>query len=302
MNTASRMIVAFAATVMAAGPLAASDDPPSERVIDVEARVIPMSVDGQWLQMEVTPDAPVQPVLSPAAAERLELGGSLVSGVHLVGRTRMRASSNRVRIDFGDGHRERTRAFFFDQPWGEASDGLLNPMALPETVVTYRLRDPVEGEQTIALPLAEHDRAGFHATLTLGNRDIPVLFSFARDETMLTAAAGVLLADAFGGRMSGEAYDVPIELGIARPVRPLVFERQPAMGRLSLGRLVVRTSDTGSVGAIPDDERDPNEIVVENSRREPPLAMWIGREALAHCSSLTFDRAAAEIRLSCENR
>jgi hypothetical protein len=53
---------------------------------------------------------------------------------------------------------------------------------------------------------------------------------------------------------------------------------------------------------VPDDQADPNEIVVmaKNGKIKPLHAIIIGRDDMAHCSSITFDKPAQHIRLSCQ--
>ncbi|MBX7539419.1 hypothetical protein [Qipengyuania sphaerica] len=282
-------------TLSFAGPASAGE----ERVIDVDSRVLAVTVDDEEIPFEIAPDAPNSPVLAAETARRLGLKGSLFKGVHLVGRTKLTARSNRVKIDFGDGERRTRRAFFFESDWHELGGAMINPASLSESVVTYRLRDAASGERVITLPLLENDIAGFHTELVLGEERVPTFFSFARPETMATAAAGALLASGYDGQMTGEARPLEIEFGIARPVRTMKFSGSPALGELRLANIVVRSQDTGSTDAIPDDERDPNEIVVVGGKAKPIRRLWVGTDSLAACSSLTFDREAQEIRLSC---
>lgn len=294
-----RFSYALAASLTLATPLGTSALAAQERVIAVDQRVLPIQIDGQDIAMEIAPDAPASPVLSAETAQRLGLEGSMVQGVHLVGRTKLKAQSNRVKIAFDARKPQTRRAFFFDGDWHGLGAAMINPAALPDSIITYRLRAPAAGERVITLPLLQHDRAGFYTELTFGEDRVPTFFSFARGETMATAAAGAVLANAFAGEMAGPAREIAIEFGISRPVRAMRFAATPMLGGLPLASVVVRTQDTGSTAAIPDDERDPNEIVVTGGKRKPLYRLWVGTDSLSACSSLTFDRAAEEIRLSC---
>lgn len=289
----------LAVALVASMSLSASALAAQERVIEIDQRVLPIQIDGQEVAMEVAPDAPASPVLSAETAQRLGLGGSMVQGVHLVGRTKLKAQSNRVKIAFDADKPKTRRAFFFDGAWHGRGAAMINPAALPERTITYRLRAPADGERVITLPLLQNDRAGFYTEVILGEERVPAFFTFARAETMATAAAGDVLARAFAGEMTGAAREIDIEFGIRRPVRAMRFAAPPMLGDLPLSSVVVRTQDTGSTAAIPDDERDPNEIVVTAGKRKPLNMLWIGTDSLAACSSLTFDRAAEKIRLSC---
>lgn len=283
------------AALTAAVPVAAEEG----RVIDRDERVVPVLIDGEEIAMEIAPDAPNSPVLAAETAARLGLKGSIFKGVHLVGRTKLTARSNRVKIDFGDGERKTRRAFFFDGEWHGPGKAMINPASLPDPVVTYRLGEPREGETIIVLPLVQSDIGGYFTHLTLGEEQVPAFFTFARRETMATAAAGALLADAFYGRLIGDSRRLHIEFGIERPVRPLDFATPAMLGDLPLANVVVRTQDTGSIAEIPDGERDPNEIVVAGSKDKPLKRLWVGTDTLDLCSSLIFDRETAQIRLSC---
>ena len=272
-----------------------------ERIIDASDPVITFVVDGQSAELEVTPDGAGSPVFSSELAKRLELGGSMVEGVHMVGSTKVVAQSNLVRIDMGNGKAKKRRAFFFEGgDWHHRGEGLLGPVSLPEDVITFRLRAAREGEREITLPLIEHERAGFHTKLPVGDNYIPTLISFERAETMANASAGAILAQAYGARMEGAARDMHIELGIHRPVRSLAFAKPLLLGELPVHDVVVRTQDTGSTAAIPDENSDPNEIVVAGGKMKIAPRLWIGTASLEHCSSVSFDRPAQLVRLSCK--
>ncbi len=224
----------------------------------------------------------------------------MVKGKHMVGRTAVSASSNMARIDYGDGDKVKNRMFWFERDWTEIAEGRMGPALLPAQTVSYRLGEARSGERTIILPMLTHGRAGLRAEITINGTTIPVVFTFDRPETMVTAATGALLASAYGGRMSGEARDAKLEMGFSRPVRSMEFDTPITIGELLLRDVVVRTTDTGSTARIPDEDQDPNEIVVTAESKQKPLhGIFIGTASFANCSSLSFDKARNEIRLSC---
>ena len=271
-----------------------------ERVIAADNPIIEFVIDGQTAAMEVTPDGAGSPVLSDALAQRLGLEGSMLAGVHMVGTTKVTAESNLVRIGIGEGKPKKRRAFFLDTgEWHHRGEGYVGPSFLDDDIVTYRLRAPQADEREITLPLVEHKRAGFYTRWPIGDTYIPTFFTFARPESMASASAGAVLAQAFGARMEGESRTMHIELGIHRPVRDLVTPDRLMLGELPLKDLVVRTQDTGSTAAIPDEDSDPNEIVVAGGKAKIAPFLWIGTASLERCSSLSFDREAQVIRLSC---
>lgn len=287
----------LAAVTLVSADMAAAQ----ERVIDADNPVIEFTVDGETAALEVAPDGGGSPVFSAALAKRLGLEGSMLEGVHMVGTTEVTAESNLVKIDLGDGKAKKRRAFFFDtEEWHHRGEGMLGPSALTDQTITYRLRAPQEGEREITLPLVEHKRSGFYTRFQIGENFIPTFITFERPETMANATAGAILAQAFGARMEGESRDMHIELGIHRPVRALVVPNGLMLGELPVKDIVVRSQDTGSTAAIPDENSDLNEIVVAGGKIKIAPRLWIGTASLEGCSMLSFDRSAELIRLSCK--
>ncbi len=273
---------------------------PSVAELDAGNPVAPIVVNSRATLMEIAPDGPSTPVINPAVAAELGLKGSMVGGLHMVGRTAVRASSNVARIDYGDGKAVRNRVFWFERDWGRIAEGRMGPGMMPQAVVTYRLRAPAPDERMITLPLVDQGRAGLLTETVINGEPIRVIFTFDRDETMATASTGALLAAAHEGRMVGDAYDTRLELGFDRPVRRMEFAAPVQIGGLALRDVVVRTLDTGSIAGIPDDQQDPSEIVVMASGKKKPVhGIYVGKASLAGCSSLTFDKPNREIRLSC---
>ncbi|TMM48410.1 hypothetical protein [Qipengyuania marisflavi] len=293
--TACKPVLACLAALLSSAVLA-QDTPAIELAAPATATIV---IDGQDVLVEIAPDGASNPIVDPAVAAELGLKGGFVDGIHLVGRTRIKADSSLERVDFGDGKAKKRRVFWFDRPYGTVAQGRVSPYALPHSVITYRLRGTVAGEHEIVLPLFSHNRGGLYTKLLVGDDYVPTYFTFDRAETMVTAAAGALLSEKFAGRMAGEARPMTLELAVERPVRAMVFAQPVMLGALPLANLVVRTQDTGSTADIPDDERDPNEIVVTAGKGKPMHRLFVGPDSLAACSTLTFDKQAEEIRLSC---
>ncbi|MBV7257610.1 hypothetical protein KCG44_12530 [Pacificimonas sp. WHA3] len=127
-----------------------------------------------------------------------------------------------------------------------------------------------------------------------------MIFTFDSPETMVTASTGAVLAHTYRGRMVGDPRPVNLEMGFERSVREMDVERPIQIGQFALHNVVVRTRDTGSTRGIPDDDHDPNEIVVTGNRKKTAThGIVIGTENLADGSSLTYDKAAMTIRPSC---
>lgn len=125
-------------------------------------------------------------------------------------------------------------------------------------------------------------------------------FDPGRRRTVATASAGSLLANAFGGQLSGTTEPVDIAFGIRRPVRTLHLQRPLLIGPIPLYELGVRTNDFGSVDGIPEVGGDPDEIVVVAHGKKPRVEqIKVGADVLDRCSWIAFDGRARQIRLSC---
>jgi hypothetical protein len=127
---------------------------------------------------------------------------------------------------------------------------------------------------------------------------------------LASAATGAAIAAAYGGRLSGETWDEPIAFGVTRPVRLLTLERPFVIGPFAFKQIAVRTRSSrdaaGSGEAIAEAEDqsslDPQEIIVEalgKKAKKPAFTFAIGRTSLQQCASITFDKAARKISLSC---
>ena len=121
-----------------------------------------------------------------------------------------------------------------------------------------------------------------------------------RRVTLATAGAARLLSQAYGGELTGAAFAIRADFGIDRPARHLVLKSPFVVGGLTIRQVDVRTADYGSVTGIADANADPSEIVV-TAGKKTKARYWLtlGADALAICSSVTFDKARREIDFSC---
>ncbi|MDA9918370.1 hypothetical protein N9D37_00580 [Erythrobacter sp.] len=268
--------------------------------LDADRPLVTITIDGRQTVMEVAPDGPNSPIVNAEVATELGKKGSLVNGRHMVGRTAVSASSNMARIDYGDGDVTKNRIFWFERDWTKVGEGRMGPGLMPQDIVTYRLSESQPNEQTIALPFVKHGRAGYRSETVIDDITIPVILTFDRPETMVTASTGALMASFYGGQMSGDPRDIELEMSFMRPARSMEFAAPIMIGELALSDVVVRTTDTGSTANIPDKDQDPNEIVVTaKSKRKPLHGIFLGTASFANCSTLTFDKKRDEIRLTC---
>jgi hypothetical protein len=93
---------------------------------------------------------------------------------------------------------------------------------------------------------------------------------------------------------------------MSREINSLPLSTPILLGELPLDRFAVRVEDYGEprrVGEIGENDPRfaPGNITVSRrkGRGKPDLLTRIGRDQIAHCSRLTYDFEAEEIRLSC---
>ncbi len=306
------------AAVMGSAALAADKAAP---VRDVPVGgMIAATIDGTPVRLRVDPGAPGLVLVTAATAERLALkGGALGLGYAVGGQGAMQATTVRP-MTFGTAAVKRRVSFpsrkhdSKDQRWigrayANAGDGSIGPGSLPEPVVRIALRAPHPGERTVALPMVDGGGmfgrlSGAFAVVTIAGQPVRVRFDPYHPRTTVTANAGALIAEAQGGRLTGDTEPVEIAFGIARPVRTMTLATPLAIGPLAVSRLGVRTADVGSAAAIPDADAappDPDEVVVTAKGKRDPKRdrLTIGADLLDGCSAIVFDEVRKEVRLTC---
>jgi hypothetical protein len=184
--------------------------------------------------------------------------------------------------------------------------GQVGPFGIPATIVQFRLRAAQTGERTVTLPLDEEANGWGIASTSLMIDRQRVRFAFAPHfaTSVASAAAGGAMARAQGGRFTGPPQQVAISHGVERPARPVRLDRASNIGPVVLAQVLVRTLDYGAPRGIADQAdsaESPADILVtaRTDRQAPQYIVYLGADALSHCSSVTFDKAAMTISLSC---
>lgn len=267
----------------------------------------PSSIAGVPARLRVDPAAPGMPVLNPALAARAGLKPGPFAASYAVGPVTIAGRTAVARIDLGAGPVKR-RVTWTARTYSDTADAVVGPGGLPDPVIRFQLRAPRLGERVVALPIA---KAGglfggwglTFAALTVDGEPMRVRFD-PRRPTTATAGAGVALARAQGGALEGSPTTTDIAWGVRRPVRTLRLERPLIVGPIRLDDLLVRVSDYGGTSSIADAAApppDPDEVVVtaKGKRDRSRDVLTIGRDQLDRCSSLTFDKRARQVRLSC---
>jgi len=283
--------VVFCMCTAARNPAPKYDVPPD--------RMVAATIDGQTARLLVMANGIDYPVLNPATAAKLGLKGGFIVAHINVGPVMLKGDTVVVRLGV-DGPPAKRRALWFDRPIAAAADGALGPGALPQPVISFQLRPAKAGEKNFVLPLIRRDDQ-MGTALAVGGESLFVQFDLGRGQTLATAAAGQKLAQAYQGQLEGPASRIAIRFGVERPVRALALASPVAIGPITIRHVVVRIADSGSTAGIADaDAVDESEIVVTAKGKGKPLfRMAIGTDALAGCSSISFDKPGKRIILSC---
>jgi hypothetical protein len=268
--------------------------------------IVPVTVNGVPARIRIDPAVPALPMLTTDYAARARLRAGPFAFGYMVGPEMVSGRSAVARIAVGAGARPRKRRVgWTGRPFAAGVDGVVGPGGLPHQIVRFVLGPARPGERTVALPMA--DEGGLlggwghsYAVIDLGGTPLRIRFDPHHPRTLATAGAGVRLAASNDARIGGEVESPEIAFGISRPVRTLHLGKPLQVGPLTITRLGVRTADFGNAASIREEGGDPDEIVVTARRRDHRRdRIAIGADLLARCSSITFDKRAREIRLTC---
>jgi hypothetical protein len=274
---------------------------------------VPVEMNGVTLRLRVDPAASGLVILNPDAVARARLTPELMRGrpgipgqfirpsyarigpIGLTGRTRT-VNARTAGLPL------RVQAIWFDRPAIDGADGLISPALLPYDSVTFRLGAARPDESPVALALDFVTELGLYFPYPLEGRALPVQFSLWKPSSIVTAAAGALLAEGRAGSWAGEADRRPVSFGVLRPVRPMRLLRPLDFGFARVGTVLVRTGDYRGGYALPAEaEADPDEIVVtaERATQAARLHLVLGADQFAACSSLRYERAQRRLTLRC---
>lgn len=285
--------------------LAAAPSTPAVAVRD--DGVVAAMVEDAAGRMRIDPGAPALPLLTKRYAQAAGLKPGMFGLAFQIGLSTLRGRTAVARIML-DGTRMKRRVGWFDAPYAPGIDGVIGPGGLDAPIVRFELHTPRAGERSVALPMA--DDGGLignwgvvYALIDLDSERMKLRFDLHHRASLASAGAGQRIAAARGGALTGPIEQNEIVFGIVRPVRRMTLQRPLTIGPLALNELRVRVSDYGSAATIPDADAvaDPDEIVVTGKKKHDVRRdqLTIGRDELDRCSSLTFDKPAKQIVLSC---
>ena len=286
--------------------------PPGDHVLDVpadgmfEGTLAPAAgAPGVPVRIHVSPAMPYRPFLTDRAAEAARLVPVPVPHVIRVGPVRLDGTPGTAFIAMaGTGFLRGVT--WFDAPMAEGADLAMGPQALPWEQVRFRLRPARPGERRLRFPVVRENLIATVVRFRIGRQEVRLGFAPERPTSVATAAAGALLAETHGGQLGETRARIRLATGIERPVRPLRLARPLSVQGLTLTGLLVRTRDFGGGTSLPgletdDAETSPDEVVVTARADASPAVYYImlGADALAPCSSITFDNLHRRVELSC---
>lgn len=295
-------------SVLTIGLCGAAPIPAADPVYTVrDEGIVTASVDGSPGTLRIDPGAPALPILAKPYALRAGLKPGMFGLHYQVGPSGVRGVTAVTHLTV-DGMAIRRRVGWFDTPYATGADGVIGPGGLPAPVVRFEIHAPRPGERTLDLPLVDGGAlignwGGLFGEISVGGVPMKVRFDLHHRLSLASAGAAQRIAAAQGGALTGPVDQAEIAFGIARPVRRMTLATPFAIGPLTLNTLHVRVSDYGNAATIRDADvtPDPDEIVVTGKKKRDPARdrLSIGRDALDHCSSITFDKPAKRIRLAC---
>lgn len=288
--------------------------PPAERVV-TPGDTVAVTVNGVPARLSIDPDASGMPMVAQSFATRARLSCAppclgrfceppcWVLGLQL-GRERIFGRAAVARFGWNGAASMPRRVSWYGRDWGDGLDGAIGPTGFPERIVRFSIGPSRPGERTATLPVFERTNLPWwslivHGTLKVGGKDVQVRFDLRNRRSLATAGAAVLIARAHGGTMTGERARQVVLLGVERPIAMMRLARPLAVGPLALTNLGVRVTDGSGANTIPQADADPSEVVVTARGKQTQRFLSIGRDDLARCSSLVFDKGARQIRLTC---
>lgn len=307
----------IAVTLLAAtgGAQAAQDGPaplspaplPDELVLRGD-NVITVTINGVPLRFEVSADSFGAPLLNPDTAAQLMLFPEGGRGWQF-GPVTVEGVTAAVAADFGAGPVPLPLSWT-PRRASHKADGVIGVHYLPYARVTFVFHDAAEGESVQRFAMRRAGGRGntrIGTEVTVGKKKLMMVFAAQRAENLVTApTANFIATHREGGFEPGTDGMAVMNFGVLRPTRMMRIADPILLGDLVVERFAVRIEDYGNprqVGEIaPDDPRfDRNHILVSRRKGKgsPDLLTRIGRDQIAHCSAITYDFAAAEIRLSC---
>lgn len=237
--------------------------------------------------------------LNPATAARLPLKYESGPDVY-VGRIRLAGRTAIAKVRIGAVERP-LQVVEHGRDCCAGVDGAIGPQLLPYGRVVWRNPAAPVPNGAIELTLDDDASTGLSALVPREAMGIRVRFALSQAQSGATAAAGAILAKAWGGAWDGQQVRVPAAFGIRRPARMVLFAHPATLAGFRFDRLVVRTADFGGSERLPVDPVGADEIVVSKTlpRQEAWPAVTLGTDRLDRCSEIVFAAEPRSLTLRC---
>jgi hypothetical protein len=293
------LLLALEGCAAAPTQIAATAAPRSDLVLDPAHPVIEATIAGVALRLRVDLSAHDTIELNPATAARLPIqyvGGPdvLVGRIRLLGRTAM------AKVQIGSVER-RLAVIEHGRECCVGVDGMIGPQSLPYHHILWRNPAAPVANRTIVLLLDDDPATGMSALVPREAARIRVRFALWQPESGATAAAGAILAAAWGGHWAAAEEQVVAAFGIRRPARLVMFDRPSTLAGFRFDRLMIRTADFGGHEQLPNDPVSADEIVVTQKvqRQEAWPAVTLGADRLSRCAEIAFNAEPRSLTLRC---
>lgn len=234
-------------------------------------------MDGQPISLVVDGTSPDKPLLNPGYAKKSILASGVRIGQFSVGPTILPVWAAETDLIF-DGIDWRQSVIWSDRQYVKNADGGIGPNGIPYKIVKLELRPPVENEKIYTFPMIEGEKAA--SQMVFGDKSVDIIFSHRADKTVATPQAAAAIAAELGGKYGKITENIAIAFDVERPTQSLQLAQTLDIVGKKLATLQAIVDDA----AHSDDDH---------------YLLTIGRDDLDHCSSLSFDNVAKEIRLSC---
>lgn len=282
-------MIALMALALVATSVAHAD----EIVLRADAPIVDVTINGKPARMLVDPMLPDMMALNPDTQARLGVRPLPMVGARAVfDDSSIRARIARPRIVFANGGSSRAFAGLFGEKWSDRAgvDGAMGPGVLPYDRVRLILRDGAGGTvRTHRLPKKEIWT--FDATLA-GETTI-VGFSVMRAETMINRPVAQLMDEQRLLTPLGDVQRRPFFFGLSTTIQ--MSRTDARVAGLPMGAVIART-EAPLVGSA-----DVDVITVTADAASPRRrVVTLGRDALAACYEMVWDRAAGTLSLRCD--
>lgn len=252
--------------------------------------IVDAEINGRPVRLEIDLRLADMLVLNPDAAERLGVRRvPFVAAGAQLDDSRIRGRVARPRIVFAGGADARAITGIFNVPATTRADGIIGPGALPYDIVRVELSPARDEERDIAFTLEDADN--WDADTTLAGIEVNFAFDLGNAVSTFNRTASGRLDEVGAIVADGEHAETPMLLGLRAQTQPV--RTSLTLHGLPLSPGVARTR-APLIGALDDDT-----IVVTGEAEVSPPRVWVGRQALASCSSISVVRRTRQMTLRC---